>query len=148
MSFMDIRGVLKSLPHTHPFVLVDRLEELEPNKTALGLKNVTYNEPFFPGHFPANPVMPGVLCLEALAQVSGILLRFSPEIQKTPDDNYFLARIDEARFKRKVVPGDQLLLRVTIDRWKASVVRFSCKATVGGVLAAQAEITLVGGSEA
>lgn len=137
---IDIHEILKRLPHRYPFLLVDRVSVLEPGKTIKALKNVTINEPYFMGHFPQRPVMPGVLILEALAQASAIL---GFETQgKVLDDKtvvYFVG-IDNARFKRPVEPGDQLELESTILRHKSGIFKFATRALVGGELAAEAEL--------
>ena len=132
---LGIVDILKILPHRYPFLLVDRILELEAGKRVVGIKNVTYNEPFFTGHFPHRPVMPGVLTLEALAQAAA-LLSFDA-VGASPEENqiYYFAGIDAARFKRPVEPGDQLVLDVTLDRMKAGVFKFSARATVDGELA-------------
>jgi 3-hydroxyacyl-[acyl-carrier-protein] dehydratase len=137
---MDIHQILKQLPHRYPFLLVDRVIEIENGKRIKALKNVTINEPFFIGHFPHRPVMPGVLMLEALAQAAA-LLSFAT-IGKTPDDKsvYYFAGIDGARFKRPVEPGDQLILEVELDRMKAGIYKFKAKASVGTELAVEAEL--------
>jgi 3-hydroxyacyl-[acyl-carrier-protein] dehydratase len=128
---IDINKILKLLPHRYPFLLVDRVLELEPGKTIKALKNVTMNEPFF-------PVMPGVLIIEALAQTAA-LLTFSEE--HDPEDVYYFAGIDGARFKRIVLPGDQLIMYATFERGKAGIYKFQVKATVQDELAAEAAIT-------
>ncbi len=140
MITMDIHQVLKKLPHRYPFVLVDRVLELEPGVRIKALKNVTINEPFFPGHFPHRPVMPGVLMLEALAQAAA-LLSFETA-GRDPDSNsvYYFAGIDGARFKRPVEPGDQLVLEVQLLRSKAGIYKFSARASVDGELAVEAEL--------
>ena len=140
MTTMDIHQVLKKLPHRYPFVLVDRVLELEPGVRIKALKNVTINEPFFPGHFPNRPVMPGVLMLEALAQAAA-LLSFETA-GRDPDSNsvYYFAGIDGARFKRPVEPGDQLVLEVQLLRSKAGIYKFAARASVGGELAVEAEL--------
>ena len=137
---MDIHAVLKQLPHRFPFLLVDRVVSLERGKRITALKNVTIIEPFFAGHFPHRPVMPGVLMLEALAQAAA-LLAFDT-LGVTPDDKtvYYLAGIDRARFKRPVEPGDQLLLHVELDRMKSGIFKFKSRATVGDELAVEAEL--------
>ena len=116
MSEMDINGVLAHLPHRFPFLLIDRVKELESGKRILAIKNVTINEPFFPGHFPGRPIFPGVLILEAMAQAAGILI--FKTVDQTPNDSsvYYYARIDKARFKKPVLPGDQMEIEVTIER--------------------------------
>jgi 3-hydroxyacyl-[acyl-carrier-protein] dehydratase len=137
---MDIHQILCKLPHRYPFLLVDRVIELEKGKHIRAIKNVTINEPFFPGHFPHRPVMPGVLMLEALAQAAAILgfesLGFEPD-EKTV---YYFAGIDNARFKRPVEPGDQLMLEVEMGRMKANVFKFQARAKVGDEIAVEAEL--------
>ena len=137
---MDIQAILKQLPHRYPFLLVDRVLELERNTRIKAIKNVTFNEPFFTGHFPGRPVMPGVLILEALAQAAG-LLAFDA-MGQVPDENniYYFVGIDSARFKRPVVPGDQLVLEITIDRVRAGIWKFKAVASVDGEVAAEAEL--------
>jgi len=137
-AVIDIHRILKLLPHRYPFLLVDRVIELDPGKTIKALKNVTMNEPFFQGHFPDFPVMPGVLIIEALAQTAA-LLTFSEE--HDPEDVYDFAGIDGARFKRIVLPGDQLIMHATFERGKAGIYKFQVKATVQDELAAEAAIT-------
>ncbi len=138
---MDIHKILKQLPHRYPFLLVDRVLELEKGKTIKALKNVSMNEPFFEGHFPHRPVMPGVLILEALAQAAA-LLSFDT-LNSSPNDQmiYYFAGIDGARFKRPVEPGDQLILMAELLRMKAGIFKFKTWATVDGELAAEAELT-------
>ena len=137
---MDIHQILKQLPHRYPFLLVDRVVELEKGKRIVALKNVSMNEPFFTGHFPHRPVMPGVLMLEALAQAAA-LLAFDT-LGVTPDDKtvYYFAGIDGARFKRPVEPGDQLMLHAQLDRMKSGIFKFKARATVGEELAVEAEL--------
>jgi 3-hydroxyacyl-[acyl-carrier-protein] dehydratase len=138
---MDIYQILQKLPHRYPILLVDRVLELEKNKRILAIKNVSVNEPFFTGHFPRRPVMPGVLMLEALAQAAAILA--FETLGQAPDDNtvYYFAAIDGARFKRPVEPGDQLILNVTLERMKAGVFKFKARALVGEDVAAEADLT-------
>lgn len=138
---MDIHKILKQLPHRYPFLLVDRVLALEKGKTIKALKNVTMNEPFFEGHFPHRPVMPGVLILEALAQAAA-LLSFDA-LDTAPNDQmiYYFAGIDGARFKRPVEPGDQLILEAELLRMKSGIFKFKTRATVDGELAAEAELT-------
>ena len=136
----DIHRILKLLPHRYPFLMVDRVIEFEKGKRIKALKNVTINEPFFMGHFPHRPVMPGVMMLEALAQAAALLSFES--MGETPDDNtvvYFLG-IDGARFKRVVEPGDQLILEATIDRAKAGIFKYKTRASVDGKTAVEAEL--------
>ncbi|MEQ1657184.1 MAG: 3-hydroxyacyl-ACP dehydratase FabZ [Hylemonella sp.] len=137
---MDIHQILKKLPHRYPFLLVDRVLEVETGKRIKALKNVTINEHFFNGHFPHRPVMPGVLMLEALAQAAA-LLSFET-VGESPDDKtvYYFAGIDGARFKRPVEPGDQLILEVALDRMKAGIFKFKARAMVGEELAVEAEL--------
>lgn len=135
---MDIQHILRRLPHRYPFLLVDRVLEFEKDVRIKALKNVTMNEPFFAGHFPARPVMPGVLILEALAQTAA-LLSFESAGQDISDDMvvYFVG-IDGARFKRPVEPGDQLILEATLDRSRAGIYKYKTKAFVGNEVAAEA----------
>jgi len=139
-SRMDIYEVLRYLPHRFPFLLVDRVLEVEPGKRIKALKNVSINEPFFPGHFPGFPVMPGVLIIEALAQAAAIL-SFKTE-GRTPDDGsvYFFAGIDGARFKRPIQAGDQMILSVEIIARKRGLYKFTGQVHVDGALACEAEI--------
>jgi 3-hydroxyacyl-[acyl-carrier-protein] dehydratase len=138
---MDIHKILRQLPHRYPLLLVDRVLELEKATRIKALKNVTINEPFFEGHFPHRPVMPGVLMLEALAQAAA-LLAFDT-LDTSPDENsvYYFAGIDGARFKRPVEPGDQLVLDVEMLRMKAGIFKFRARASVAGELAVEAELT-------
>ena len=137
---MDIHQILKQLPHRYPILLVDRVHELEKGKRIKALKNVSINEPYFNGHFPHRPVMPGVLMLEALAQAAA-LLAFDT-LGVTPDDKtvYYFAGIDGARFKRPVEPGDQLMLHVELARMKSGIFKFKARATVGDDLAVEATL--------
>ncbi len=138
MTILDIQHILRKLPHRYPFLLVDRVLELEKNVRIKALKNVTYNEPFFNGHFPARPVMPGVLMLEALAQASALLSFESMEAGVEDGMVVYFVGIDATRFKRPVGPGDQLILESTIDRHKSGIYRYSTRATVEGQLAVEA----------
>ncbi len=137
---MDIHKILKSLPHRYPFLLVDRVLEVEKGKRIRAIKNVTINEPFFEGHFPHRPVMPGVLMLEALAQAAALLSFETLGITLDDKTVYYFAGIDGARFKRPVEPGDQLILEVELDRQKAGIFKFRAKAFVGAEVAAEAEL--------
>ncbi len=137
---MDIQEILKRLPHRYPFLLVDRVLELDKGKRILALKNVTMNEPFFTGHFPNRPVMPGVMMLEALAQAAAILAFDNTGVRPDDDTVFYFVGIDNARFKRPVVPGDQLMLHATLDRAKAGIVKFTARAMVGEAVAAQADL--------
>jgi 3-hydroxyacyl-[acyl-carrier-protein] dehydratase len=137
---MDIHHILKKLPHRYPFLLVDRVLELEEGVRIKALKNVTINEPFFGGHFPNRPVMPGVLMLEALAQAAA-LLSFNTMTEGLGEDSvYYFVGIDGARFKRPVEPGDQLVLEVEMVRAKSRIFKYKARATVDGVLAVEAEL--------
>jgi 3-hydroxyacyl-[acyl-carrier-protein] dehydratase len=137
---MDIHRILKRLPHRYPFLLVDRVLELEKNVRIKALKNVTINEPFFSGHFPVRPVMPGVLMLEALAQAAALLSFESMDVEPGDDTVVYFVGIDGARFKRPVEPGDQLLLEASIERAKSGIYKFKTRATVGGETAVEAEL--------
>lgn len=135
---MDIRGILGSLPHRYPFLLVDRIVEMEPKRRIVALKNVSVNEPFFPGHFPGAPIMPGVLVVEAMAQAGAVLL-----LHEMPDKEsklVYFTGIDKARFRRAVVPGDQLRLTLEVLRRRPKTCKMRGTAYVDGDLAAEAEI--------
>ena len=140
MTTLDIHQILKLLPHRYPFLLVDRVLDMEKGKRITALKNVTMNEPFFNGHFPHRPVMPGVLMLEAMAQAAALLSFHSLDI--VPDDNtvYYFAAIDGARFKRPVEPGDQLVMDVELLRHKAGIYKFKGITRVGEEVACEAEL--------
>ncbi len=140
MTTMDIRQILKKLPHRYPILLVDRVLEVEKGKRIKAIKNVTINEDFFNGHFPHRPVMPGVLMLEALAQTAA-LLSFET-LGHALDENtvYYFAGIDNARFKRPVEPGDQLILEAELERSKAGIYKFKVWASVDGERAVEADI--------
>src|ERR1700722_9812039 len=139
-TVMDIHEILKHLPHRSPFLLIDKVIEIVEGESLVAIKNVTINEPFFVGHFPSRPVMPGVLILEALAQAAGVLAYKSSKT--TPEDGslFFLAGIDNARFRRVVEPGDQLRLEVKLSRAKREMWKLDCQASVDGELACSAEI--------
>ena len=134
---MDIHEILKRLPHRYPILMVDRVIELEHKKRIRALKNVTINEPYFVGHFPHRPVMPGVMMLEALAQAAALLAYDA--VDAKPDDKsvYYFAGIDAARFKRPVEPGDQIILDVTLERMKAGIFKFQARASVAGEVASR-----------
>jgi 3-hydroxyacyl-[acyl-carrier-protein] dehydratase len=137
---LDIHEILKHLPHRYPFLLIDRVLQCEEGKSLIGYKNVTYNEPYFQGHFPHRPVMPGVLILEALAQATGILaFRTS---NKRPDDNslYYFVGIDKARFRQPVMPGDQLMLEVDVVNTKRGIWKFNGVAKVDSKVVCSAEL--------
>jgi 3-hydroxyacyl-[acyl-carrier-protein] dehydratase len=137
---MDIHKILAKLPHRYPFLLVDRVLEVVANDRIRALKTVTINEPFFQGHFPNRPVMPGVLMLEAMAQAAALLAFESQGKGLDEDSVYYFVGIDAARFKRPVEPGDQLVLDVKMDRNKAGIYKFNAQAFVGEELAATAQI--------
>jgi 3-hydroxyacyl-[acyl-carrier-protein] dehydratase len=140
MTSMDIRGILEYLPHRYPFLLVDRVLSIEPGKRIVAIKNVTINEPYFVGHFPHVPVMPGVLMIEALAQAAGILSFETMGRRSDAGSVYYFVGIDGARFKRPVGPGDQLRLEVEIVRIARSIWKYAGRATVDGAVAAEAEL--------
>jgi len=137
---LDMQAILERLPHRYPFLLVDRVLECRPGESIRALKNVTYNEPFFPGHFPGRPVMPGVMIIEALAQTAGILCFVTANV--FPDHNtlFYFVGIDKARFRRPVVPGDQLLLTAQLERSLRGIWRFATLALVGSQEVAQADM--------
>ena len=137
---MDINDILQHLPHRYPFLLIDRVTEFNAGQSLVGYKNVTYNEPFFQGHFPERPIMPGVLILEAMAQATGLLAFKTVERGARRDSLYFLVGMDKARFKRPVEPGDQLILRAELHREKRGIWVFDCNASVDGVQVASAQI--------
>ena len=140
IAVLDIHKILKKLPHRYPFLLVDRVIEFERDKRIKALKNVSINEPFFTGHFPARPVMPGVLMLEALAQTAALLSFESMDGERGEDTVVYFVGIDGARFKRVVEPGDQLILEASIDRVKAGIYKYKTRASVDGVTAVEAEL--------
>lgn len=144
MSEMNIHGVLRFLPHRYPFLLVDKVVTLELDKSITAIKNVTMNEQFFQGHFPNQPVMPGVLIIEALAQAAGILayksMNWSPE-----SSLFYLGAISEARFKKIVIPGDQLVLNAVVLKRRTTVWKFACEAMVNGESMCTAEMTCMEG---
>jgi 3-hydroxyacyl-[acyl-carrier-protein] dehydratase len=140
MNTLDINQILKYLPHRYPFLLIDRVLELDPDKRILALKNVTFNEPYFNGHFPHLPVMPGVLVVEAMAQAAGVLSFATMGRQSDANSVFYFAGIDEARFKRPVVPGDQLKLEVEILRKSRMLWKFKGVATVDGQVVAEAQL--------
>ena len=140
MKSMDIHPVITRLPHRSPFLLLDRVLELEHGKRIKALKNVTINEPFFVGHFPHRPVMPGVLMLEALAQTSALLSMIPEGDELAPDVVSSFVGIDNARFKRPVEPGDQLVMEATMERARAGIYKFHAKATVDGELVCEADL--------
>ena len=140
LGTVEIAEIMQLLPHRYPFLLVDRITDMRADESCIGLKNVTINEPFFQGHFPRYPVMPGVLIIEALAQTAGALCVHHAGVKDIPQIVYFLG-IDRAKFRRPVVPGDQLHLHVRKIRSRGPVWRFSVEAKVNGKVAAEAEIS-------
>lgn len=140
----NIAEVMRFLPHRFPFLLVDRIIEIEDSKCIRGIKNVTINEPFFQGHFPLHPIMPGVLIVEALAQLSGILA-FKVK-DRSPEDGYlyYLAGLDKTRFKRPVHPGDQLLLESTVAHERNHMMKFTCEARVGEDIICSTDLIVAG----
>jgi 3-hydroxyacyl-[acyl-carrier-protein] dehydratase len=137
---MDIEEIMRQLPHRYPFLLVDRVLECVSGQYVHALKNVTFNEPFFPGHFPHRPVMPGVMIIEALAQAAGILAFKTVGIVPDTDTRFYFVAIDHARFRKPVEPGDQLLLKVTLKRAFKGIWKFHGSAEVDGAEVASAEI--------
>jgi 3-hydroxyacyl-[acyl-carrier-protein] dehydratase len=137
---MDINEILSILPHRYPFLLVDRVVEYEVGKSLVAIKNVSFNEPYFQGHFPQKPIMPGVLILEALAQATGLLAFAGRDRNAVRDSLYYFVGIDNARFKRPVEPGDQLRLSVQMQKIKRGIGVFNAEALVDGKIAASAVI--------
>jgi 3-hydroxyacyl-[acyl-carrier-protein] dehydratase len=140
MTILDIHRILKKLPHRYPFLLIDRVVELDKGKRIKAIKNVTINEPFFSGHFPRRPVMPGVLMVEALAQAAALLSLESVGEQLDEDTVVYFVGIDGARFKRPVEPGDQLVLEAWMERAKAGIYKYKVRASVEGDTAVEAEL--------
>jgi 3-hydroxyacyl-[acyl-carrier-protein] dehydratase len=140
MAEMDVNEVLAHLPQRYPLLMIDRVKELEPGKRIVALKNVSVNEPYFPGHFPHRPIMPGVLILEAMAQAAGVLVFRSEGTRPNDKTVYYYVGIDNARFKKPVVPGDQLEVEVRLERNLKGISRFGCEARVEGKLVAEATI--------
>ena len=142
LNGMDIRGILEHLPHRYPMLLIDRVREMVAGERITAIKNVSINEPFFPGHYPHHPVMPGVLVIEAMAQAAGLLSFHT--MSSTPEDKaksvYYFVGIDGARFKRPVSPGDQLVIEVTVLGSKRGLWKFAAIARVDGQVAAEAEL--------
>jgi 3-hydroxyacyl-[acyl-carrier-protein] dehydratase len=137
---MDIQEILGHLPQRYPILMVDRVTELDPGKRIVALKNVSANEPYFAGHFPGRPIMPGVLILEAMAQAAGLLVFGNHAPGPGADAVYYYVGIDNARFKKPVVPGDQLLLEVALERQVRGIGKFACIARVAGEIVAEATI--------
>lgn len=142
-SSMDIHEILQHLPHRYPFMLVDKVLALHKGKEITAIKNVSMNEPYFPGHFPYHPVMPGVLIVEAMAQAAAILSFKTMDTKPSDDSVYYFAGIDNARFKKPVSPGDQLVLHVSIDRILRGIWKYKGVATVDGAVVAEAEMMCI-----
>ncbi|MBI9110554.1 3-hydroxyacyl-ACP dehydratase FabZ [Maridesulfovibrio ferrireducens] len=140
IDYLDIQKIMSMLPHRYPFLLVDRVEELVSGESIKAFKNITMNEPFFQGHFPGLPVMPGVLIIEALAQAGGMIVLSIDGID-VADKVFLFTGIDKVKFRRPVVPGDKLELNVTKIRSKMNIWKMKCVATVDGEIAAQGEVS-------
>lgn len=140
---MDIHEILEHLPHRYPFVLIDRVMSLEVGKEITAIKNVSVNEPYFPGHFPYHPVMPGVLIVEAMAQAAAILSFKTMGAKPSDDSVYYFAGIDNARFKKPVSPGDQIVLNVKIDRILKGIWKYTGVASVDGAVVAEAQMMCI-----
>jgi len=143
---MDSLEIMEALPHRYPFLLIDRITSITAGESITAVKNVTNNEPFFQGHFPGRPVMPGVLIIEAMAQAGGVLSHVTM-IDVEPKPLFFLAGVNDARFRRTVLPGDQLVINVDVIRIKRGIWFYKCNATVDGKLAVAADITCAPGGE-
>ena len=143
---IEIKEIMSILPHAYPFLLVDRIVEVEPGKRIVGIKNVTYNEPSFPGHFPGHPIMPGVLIVEAMAQTAGMLVFKSTDEESRKKPVFFLG-MDNVKFRKPVIPGDQLRLEIEITKHRQSIWGFKGKALVDGKLVAEAELLAMLGEE-
>jgi len=143
---IEIKEIMKILPHAYPFLLVDRILEMETGKRIVGIKNVTYNEPFFPGHFPGRPIMPGVLIVEAMAQTAGMLVFQSVDEESRKNPVFFLG-MDNVKFRKPVIPGDQLRLEIEMTKHRQSIWGFKGKALVDGKLVAEAELLAMLGEE-
>ena len=143
MSSMDIHQIFQYLPHRYPFLLIDRVLECKVGESLTAIKNVTINEPFFPGHFPYHPVMPGVLIVEAMAQAAAILSFKTMGVKPSDDSVYYFAGIDSARFKKPVSPGDQIVFNVKIDRILKGIWKYSGVARVDGNVVAEAQMMCI-----
>lgn len=142
---LDIRRILELLPHRYPFILVDRVLEVVPGKKVMGLKNVTISEPFFQGHFPENPIMPGVLIVEAMAQTGGILAYL--ESEENRGRIVYFSSMDKVRFRKVVVPGDQLIMELTLVKQRTKAIKMKGRARVDGRIVAEAELMAVWGDK-
>ncbi|MFH2012931.1 MAG: 3-hydroxyacyl-ACP dehydratase FabZ [Pseudomonadota bacterium] len=136
---LDIIDIMKLLPHRYPFLLVDRILEIDKGKRIVGIKNVTFNEPFFQGHFPDYPIMPGVLLVEAMAQ-TGAVLALNSESKKVKDKKFYFSNIDKVKFRKPVLPGDQVRFEVEVIKQRSFLWRFAAKAFVGETLVAEGEL--------
>lgn len=136
---LDVQAIMQHIPHRYPFLLVDRILELEPNKSVVGLKNVSMNEPFFQGHFPGTPIMPGVLILEAMAQTSGVLAIASMEKSEKNALMYFMS-MDQVKFRKMVVPGDQLIMELEVLKQRKKVMKLAGTAKVDGQIVTEAQL--------
>ncbi len=145
-EFMDIEEIMRHLPHRYPFLMVDRVVSCEPGQDIVAYKNVTVNEPFFPGHFPVKPVMPGVLIIEALAQTCGLLAFVTAGGKPSKDSVFYFVGIDNARFRQPVRPGDKLVLKVKLNRRIRTIWKFSARAEVDGKVVASAELMCAPGN--
>jgi len=143
---MDVDAIMKQIPHRYPFLLVDRVTACVPGERIEAIKNVTVNEPFFPGHFPHRPVMPGVMILEALAQAAGILAFRTADVIPTEDTRFYFVGIDGARFRKPVVPGDQVVLKARLERAIRGIWKFSTTAEVDGQEVASATMMVAPGA--
>ena len=143
---IEIKEILAALPHRYPFLLVDRIIDIEPSKRIVGIKNVTFNEPFFPGHFPGLPIMPGVLIVEAMAQTAGVLA-FKSIGEEDQGKPVFFLGIDNVRFRKPVIPGDQLRMELEVTRHRQAIWGFKGKAFVEGKVVAEAELLAMLGEE-
>jgi beta-hydroxyacyl-ACP dehydratase FabZ len=138
---IEIQEIMETLPHRYPFLLIDKIVEMELGKRVVGIKNVTMNEPFFQGHFPGHPIMPGVLILEAMAQAGGVLaMKSVPQDQLKNKVIYFMS-IDKAKFRKPVIPGDQLRLEIDVIKERSNIRSLKAQALVSGVVVAEAELT-------
>lgn len=143
----DILEVMRRLPHRYPFLLVDRVLECHPRKSIVALKNVTINEPFFQGHFPGRPVMPGVMMLEALAQAAGLLAFITENVYPDETTQFYFAGMDEVRFRKPVLPGDQVILKATLERAMRGIWKYDTVAEVGGEVAVSAKMLIAVGQK-
>ena len=143
---LDTTGIMKLLPHRYPFLLIDRIVACEPGESITAVKNVSINEPYFQGHFPGRPVMPGVLIIEAMAQAGGVLSHLTVG-DVTPKPLYFLAGVNNARFRKTVLPGDQLMVHVGVDKVRRGIWFYKCSASVDGQTVVSVDITCAPGAE-